>query len=77
LLIVDAEVFASIWIRKKMAIAIKDIEAERALSGGVVEVEDEMDNLHPINEADTSYNGANTAPYSYRGDARSSPYQPV
>jgi hypothetical protein len=77
LLIVDAEVVASIWIRKKMAVAIKDIEAERALSGGVVDGEDEMDNLHPINEADTSYKGANTAPYSYQGGARSSPYRPV
>jgi hypothetical protein len=75
LLIIYVEVFASVWIRKRMAIAIKEIEAERALSAGVVEREDELDTLDP--NGDTSYKGANTAPYTYQGGIRSSPYQPV
>jgi hypothetical protein len=78
LLIVNLVVFASVWIRKKMVAAIKDIEAERAMQESAIEGDEELDTLNPMNGGDTSYKGANAAaPYSYQGEARSSPYQPV
>lgn len=65
-IVVIVTVFASIWIRKKMAIAIKQIEAERSIHGGTIEGDDELDTLNPINGHNTSYKGSNvTTPYSY------------
>ena len=64
----NLEVFASVWIRKKMAIATEEIELERGISQG-----EELERLSPALEAantdDTSYRGvANTAPYLYQND---------
>jgi hypothetical protein len=58
-----------------MAIAVKQIEAERALSHGVI-VDDELNELNPA--GDTAYKGAgSTAPYPYQNGLSSSPYQQV
>ena len=60
-----------------MNIAIKQIEAERALSQSALEGDDELDNLHPAG-GDTSYKGGAAAtPYRYQGGSQSSPYQQV
>ncbi|KAN0094098.1 hypothetical protein V8E51_017282 [Hyaloscypha variabilis] len=75
--VVAITIFASVWIRKKMNIAIKQIEAERALSHSALEGEDELDTLNPA-DGDTSYKGGPAAsPYRYQGGAQSAPYQPV
>ena len=61
-----------------MGIAIKVIEAERAMQEGVIEGDEELDTLNSMNGGDTSYKGVNaTAPYSYQGGARPSAYQPI
>lgn len=76
--VVAITIFASIWIRKKMVIAIKAIEAERAMQEGVIEGDEELDTLNSMNGGDTSYKGVNAAaPYSYQGGARPSAYQPI
>ena len=77
LLIFTIEVFASIWIRKKMAIAIKEIEAERAVSQGD---EEQLGMLRPHKHAtgtgDTSYQGiATTAPYAHQVAVGSPTYE--
>jgi hypothetical protein len=60
-----------------MAVAIKEIEAERAMSQGIIEGDDELDNLNPT-YSNTAYKGANkAAPYPYQGGSRASPYQQV
>jgi hypothetical protein len=50
-------VFASFWIRKKMQVAIREIEAERAISQG----DEELNMLGPrgygASPGDTSYQG--------------------
>lgn len=59
-----------------MAIAIKQIEAERALSHGVIDVDDELQDMNAA--GDTAYKGAGTTtPYQYQNGLGSSPYQQV
>jgi hypothetical protein len=62
-----------------MVIAVKVIEAERAMQEGVVEGDEELDTLNSMNGGDTSYKGVNAAaaPYPYQGGARPSAYQPI
>lgn len=69
-------VFASFWIRKKMTVAIKEIEAERAAQG-----DEELGMLGPNTMTtgpggDTSYKGVATQdPYSYQGALGSPGYR--
>ena len=78
LLTKSREVFASVWIRKKMVIATKEIEAERGISQG----DEELGMLTPMQDGtatdDTTYNGAATpvTPHPpYQGTAGLAPYQ--
>jgi hypothetical protein len=60
-------VFASLWIRKKMTIAVKEIRAERALLQGDEELQMLTPNVQGFGSSDTSYhNGAITTPHPYR-----------
>lgn len=63
------EVFASMWIRKKMAAATKAIEAERNVTHGG---DEEYEMLSPPGRADdTSYRGiSTTGPGDEIGTAR-------
>lgn len=86
--VVVITLFASWWIRKKMTVAIKEIQSERAMTQG--EGDEEFAMLTPpvhSNELDdSSYHGAATTaqyPYqggehdtSYNGAANTSPYPP-
>lgn len=70
--VVIITVFASIWIRKKMAIATRQVEQDRGISHG----DEELGMLTPPPEEsseDTSYKGAATPTYPYQGAAGESP----
>lgn len=67
-IVVAITVWASIWIRKQMAMATKEIEAERALSQGDEELGMLRPNTSTTGPDDTSYKGVATSdPYAYEG----------
>ena len=79
--LIHLEVLASIWIRRKLAIATDEIEAERGISHGDEEQGDEELGMlrQPTNSNvtyDTSYRGAGIAvPYPYQDAAATSSHQ--